>query len=74
LGSTKRQFLAGLACGAAALGGGSAFGQRRDGFPPTNTDEAKVRSYTLPDPLVTSSGERVRDADTWIRRRRPEIL
>jgi hypothetical protein len=41
---------------------------------PVNYDESKVGTYTLPDPLVTSKGERVRDAATWKRVRRPEIL
>jgi hypothetical protein len=41
---------------------------------PVNYDESKVGTYTLPDPLVTSKGERVRDAATWRRVRRPEIL
>jgi hypothetical protein len=41
---------------------------------PVNYDEAKVGTYTLPDPLVTSTGARVRDAATWTRVRRPEIL
>ena len=41
---------------------------------PVNYDEAKVPKYTLPDPLVLSSGERVTDAATWQTRRRPEIL
>ncbi len=40
----------------------------------TNYDEAKVPKYELPDPLVLSSGEKVRDAETWIKKRRPEIL
>jgi hypothetical protein len=48
----------------------AAFAQR----PGTNYDESKVPQYTLPDPLVMSSGERVRDARTWTARRRPEIL
>jgi hypothetical protein len=39
-----------------------------------NYDEAKVPKYTLPDPLVTLSGERVKDSDDWTKRRRPEIL
>lgn len=39
-----------------------------------NYDEAKVPSYTLPDPLVLESGERVRQAGVWYKRRRPEIL
>ncbi|HWW93523.1 MAG TPA: acetylxylan esterase [Vicinamibacteria bacterium] len=37
-------------------------------------DEAKVPKYSLPDPLVMNNGERVRDANTWTSRRRPEIL
>jgi hypothetical protein len=40
----------------------------------SNYDEAKVRPYTLPDPLVLSNGKRVLDATTWLTVRRPEIL
>ena len=40
----------------------------------SNYDEAKVSAYTLPDPLKLENGQRVRDADTWFSRRRPEIL
>lgn len=36
-------------------------------------DEARVPSYTLPDPLLRESGEAVRDIEGW-RRRRAEIL
>ena len=39
-----------------------------------NYDEAKVGSYTLPDPLTMQNGEKVTDAETWYKRRRPEIL
>ncbi len=42
--------------------------------PAPNYDEAKVPAYTLPDPLVLASGQRVRDAATWNNKRRPEIL
>jgi len=41
---------------------------------PVNYDESKVGTYTLPDPLVTTKGVRVRDAATWTKVRRPEIL
>jgi len=41
---------------------------------PVNYDESKVGTYTLPDPLVTMKGVRVRDTATWMRVRRPEIL
>src|SRR4051794_26193351 len=40
---------------------------------PVNYDETKVGTYTLPDPLVTSSGARVNDAAMWTHVRRPEI-
>jgi hypothetical protein len=39
-----------------------------------NYDEAKVPSYTLPDPLVMQNGDRVKDAEAWRTKRRPEIL
>ena len=39
-----------------------------------NYDESKVPQYTLPDPLITASGEAVTDAQTWNERRRPQIL
>lgn len=39
-----------------------------------NYDEAKVPRYTLPDPLILRNGEVVKDAETWTRKRRPEIL
>jgi len=49
---------------------GSAQPQRPD----VNYDEAKVRPYTLPDPLVMADGKPVTDARAWNQRRRPEIL
>jgi hypothetical protein len=42
--------------------------------PEANYDEAKVPTYKLPDPLVMENGERVKDAETWRTKRRPEIL
>jgi hypothetical protein len=41
---------------------------------PVNYDEARVGTYTLPDPLVLASGKPVRDANTWRDQRRPEIV
>jgi hypothetical protein len=40
----------------------------------TNYYEDKVGAYTLPDPLVLADGRPVRDADTWFKQRRPELL
>ena len=40
----------------------------------SNYDEAKVAPYTLPDPLVMANGQPVRDRQTWVSERRPEIL
>ena len=40
----------------------------------SNYDEKKVPPYTLPDPLVMASGERVDNAEKWFKHRRPEIL
>jgi hypothetical protein len=42
--------------------------------PETLYDESKVPAYTLPDPLVMRSGEKVKDAKAWTSKRRPEIL
>ncbi|MBV8857467.1 MAG: acetylxylan esterase [Acidobacteria bacterium] len=59
---------------------GTASGQRQNEPPknvagiPVNYDEALVGNYTLPDPLVLSSGKRVRDKQTWYGKRRPEIV
>ena len=41
---------------------------------PVNYDEAKVGTYTLPDPLTMANGKPVRDAKTWTQKRRPEIV
>jgi hypothetical protein len=40
----------------------------------SNYDEARVAPYTLPDPLVASDGQRIRDSRAWFDRRRPEIV
>jgi hypothetical protein len=41
---------------------------------PVNYTEANVGSYVLPDPLVLANGQKVRDAETWYQKRRPEIV
>ncbi len=41
---------------------------------PTNYDEAMVPDYRLPDPLVSSEGTPISDAQMWWDMRRPEIL
>ena len=40
----------------------------------TNYDEAKVGTYSLPDPLVMNNGKPVMDAATWSKVRRPELI
>ena len=39
-----------------------------------NYDESKVPSYTLPNPLVMASGQRVTSARMWVEKRRPQLL
>ena len=39
-----------------------------------NSDESKVNSYTLPDPLLLNSGKRVKTPQDWWEKRRPEIV
>jgi len=39
-----------------------------------NTDESKVPTYSLPDPLVLKSGRKVTTSDMWWKQRRPEIV
>ncbi len=59
---------------------GAAFGQIADAEDdsvadiPVNYTEAKVGTYTLPELLVLANGQPVRDADTWMNQRRPEVL
>lgn len=40
----------------------------------SNYDEAKVGTYQLPDPLVCADGSPVTNSETWLAKRRPEIL
>jgi dienelactone hydrolase len=40
----------------------------------SNYDEAKVGTFTLPDPLMLASGKPVRDAGTWTKERRLELI
>ncbi len=41
---------------------------------PINQDESKVPPFTLPDPLVSASGQHIRTATEWSRIRRPEVM
>jgi hypothetical protein len=41
---------------------------------PVNYEESRVGTYVLPDPLTLGDGAKVRDARTWIQKRRPEIV
>jgi hypothetical protein len=41
---------------------------------PANYDEALAGSYTLPNPLLFPDGKPVRDAKSWYKKRRPEIV
>ncbi len=40
----------------------------------SNYDEARANPYPIPDALVLKNGQAVKDADTWWKQRRPEIL
>jgi hypothetical protein len=40
----------------------------------SNYDESKVKPYTLPELLKMANGEPVKNAETWFKKRRPEIL
>jgi hypothetical protein len=42
--------------------------------PAANYDEAKVPAYKLPDPLILANGHPVKDAATWMKQRRPELV
>ncbi len=42
--------------------------------PATNYDEGKVPQYSLPPLLTLANGTPVHDANTWLNRRRPEIM
>jgi hypothetical protein len=41
---------------------------------PVNYDESLTGTYQLPDPFITSGGERVHTPEEWYENRRPEIL
>ena len=49
-------------------------GGQKNNLEEFNYDESKVPPYTLPDPLLATSGKRVTDSRTWVEKRRPEIL
>ena len=41
---------------------------------PTNTDESRVPTFELPDPLITTDGRVVDTQEMWFNVRRPELL
>jgi len=41
---------------------------------PVSYDESLTGTYTMPDPLVLLDGKAVKNAETWYKERRPEIL
>ncbi|MBN2013495.1 acetylxylan esterase [candidate division KSB1 bacterium] len=41
---------------------------------PVNYTEANVGDYALPDPLTCNDGQPVENAETWYKKRRPEIV
>ncbi len=43
-------------------------------LPPAMYDEEKVPEFTLPNPLIMLDGRKVNDVNTWMQKRRPEIL
>lgn len=43
-------------------------------MPDANYDESKVPAYELPNPLICSDGTAVSNAETWLQKRRPELL
>lgn len=57
----------------------NSFGQKEKlnkvvaGFP-VNYEEDSVGSYTLPDVLTLNNGKKVTDDNTWLQKRRPEIV
>jgi hypothetical protein len=39
-----------------------------------NYDESKIPAYTIPDALTLADGSKVKDAQTWNQKRRPELM
>jgi hypothetical protein len=49
-------------------------GMNRNAPNAANYDESKVKSFTLPDPLVCTDGTKVMTPEQWWSKRRPEIV
>jgi hypothetical protein len=49
-------------------------GMNRNAPNAANYDESKVKTFTLPDPLVCKDGTKVTSAEVWWTKRRPEIV
>lgn len=60
--------------------GGSVLVQAQENKPenvagiPVNYDESKAGGYVLEDPLTLVNGKKVKDVDTWMNVRRPQLL
>ncbi len=75
----KRLLLAGTlgATSVAAALACTLFGQQPKlplDYPKAQYDESKIPKYTLPDPLVSQDGKKVKSTKDWIKKRRPELL
>jgi (4-O-methyl)-D-glucuronate---lignin esterase len=68
----KRWRISALAAVSCLLAASLAFAAQKE--PPTTTDESKVPPYTIPDPLVMASGDRVTTAEMWREKRRAELM
>ncbi|MCE9607793.1 MAG: acetylxylan esterase [Planctomycetia bacterium] len=53
---------------------GSAAARAAEPLPPPNYDETLAGGKDLPDPLTCVDGTKVKDADAWRMKRRPELL
>lgn len=72
--SAAKRITAGALAAALCLGASPAALAQAAPVAKGNTDEAKVGTYVLPDPLTLQSGAPVSDASTWAKQRRGEVM